>query len=774
MKLNKRGIILSRRIVLFLLIFLLGVTVIGRTIKVGIYENKPLVFVENGVAKGVYIDILQEIARKENWELSFVRGNWIECLDKLRNGDIDILVAIAHTPEREAIYDFNKEAVFTNWGQIYCRKGFSPESVIDLEGKMIAGVSGDIYYQHFYELLKNFNISADLVTVEEYHEVLSLLDLGEVDAGVISRLYAQLNASNYRVKETGIIFSPVVLKFAFTKHKHRDLIITIDKYLKEFKEDPESVYYESLDRWLNIDVVESTFVIPQWLVVALIVSSIFITIFAGTAFLLQKRVDLKTRELRERNMELEELSKKLKKSEEKFRQLIQSMDDVVFVLDVNKRFVEFYGEWFEKYGLDPEKLVGKKPSAVLDKINGESIEKAAEVASESGSATVEWIVKRDDDNKDNKKDEGSEIYLGVSLSALRNGNGKVVGIVGVARDITEKVKNNEKMRYLSFHDVLTGLYNRAFFEEELKRLDSHRQLPISLIMIDINCLKLTNDIFGHLEGDRVIKEVAQALRSSCRKEDIIARWGGDEFVILLPKTPFEEAKEVGERIRRTCRIKIVDDIELNVSQGIATKEKFSQDMMDVLREAEMRMYEEKVALDVQIKKALLRYFREKIAQGQGAVSSVECLEKMKEIAERFGYAVGLDNAEMNKLLLLVEYHDIGIVALKNHSEKGLNYEKHPEVGYKIALNFPEIAPIAEYILYHHERWDGQGYPKKLRGNEIPLLSRLVSILDFYAKEKCKDGDPKQSDERIILELGKRAGSEFDPDLVKLFTKLLLL
>jgi HD-GYP domain-containing protein (c-di-GMP phosphodiesterase class II) len=147
---------------------------------------------------------------------------------------------------------------------------------------------------------------------------------------------------------------------------------------------------------------------------------------------------------------------------------------------------------------------------------------------------------------------------------------------------------------------------------------------------------------------------------------------------------------------------------------------------------------------------------------------------MKEIAERFGYAVGLDNAEMNKLLLLVEYHDIGIVALKNHSEKGLNYEKHPEVGYKIALNFPEIAPIAEYILYHHERWDGQGYPKKLRGNEIPLLSRLVSILDFYAKEKCKDGEPKQSDERIILELGKRAGSEFDPDLVKLFTKLLLL
>lgn len=206
---------------------------------------------------------------------------------------------------------------------------------------------------------------------------------------------------------------------------------------------------------------------------------------------------------------------------------------------------------------------------------------------------------------------------------------------------------------------------------------------------------------------------------------------------------------MGERIKWTCKVKIVDDIELTVSLGVATKEKLSQDIIDVLREAEMRMYEEKVILDVQIKKALLGYFREKISHG--AVSSAECLKKMKEIAENFGYAARLDNAEMHKLLLLVEYHDIGIVALKSHSEKGLNYEKHPEIGYKIALNFPEIAPIAEYILYHHERWDGLGYPKGLRGSEIPLLSRMISILDFYANEKCKGGEPKQSDEQIILE-----------------------
>ena len=153
----------------------------------------------------------------------------------------------------------------------------------------------------------------------------------------------------------------------------------------------------------------------------------------------------------------------------------------------------------------------------------------------------------------------------------------------------------EKYRYLSFHDGLTGLYNRVYLEKEMQRLDTERQLPGGIIMVDLNGLKKINDTFGHLVGDEMLKQTAEILRSSCRGEDIISRWGGDEFVIFLPQTTEEEAKAICHRIDDNCKVSYVKNIPLSLATGYAIKNNTKKDLEEILKEAEENMYRAKFA-----------------------------------------------------------------------------------------------------------------------------------------------------------------------------------
>ena len=163
-------------------------------------------------------------------------------------------------------------------------------------------------------------------------------------------------------------------------------------------------------------------------------------------------------------------------------------------------------------------------------------------------------------------------------------------VVMVARNITERRQAEERLRYLSFHDMMTGLYNRSFFEEELSRLDVKRQLPLSIIIGDIDGLKLVNDTLGHQEGDSLIVAAAEIMKASCRTEDLVCRWGGDEFAILLPRTDNGDAKKICDRISKACAKTGVDQLPISISLGVATKSGQDQEIEDVLRSAEDMMY----------------------------------------------------------------------------------------------------------------------------------------------------------------------------------------
>lgn len=212
--------------------------------------------------------------------------------------------------------------------------------------------------------------------------------------------------------------------------------------------------------------------------------------------------------------------------------------------------------------------------AVFDCLRGASSRFSVQYRLKSADGQWKWIL-----------DRGAVIAY--------KGN-KPTLIAGFTIDISNQKAVELELKTKSYIDPVTGLYNRAYFEKQLRKLDQESNLPLSVIIGDLNGLKWTNDVYGHQIGDNLITEMAEVLRSTCRKTDVITRWGGDEFIILMPNTTHKEAQVVCNRIRENC----LDAYEggpvpLSIALGTATKTTMSDDLREILRIADKRMYDQK-------------------------------------------------------------------------------------------------------------------------------------------------------------------------------------
>lgn len=378
------------------------------------------------------------------------------------------------------------------------------------------------------------------------------------------------------------------------------------------------------------------------------------------------------------------------------------------------------------------------------------------------------------------KRKSGEERLGLFSAERIDVDGEIC-LLNILNDITERKQAEAQIKYLSFYDKLTGLYNRAFFEEELKRLDTERQLPLSLFMGDVNGLKMVNDAFGHQEGDKLLITVAELLKKSCRKEDIVARWGGDEFIILLPLCSSKMANKIFKRIKESCQNINDLPIQTSISLGWSIKNHPAQDIRGIIKEAEDKMYRNKL-LESRSARSTFLVSLEQTLWTRSHETKEHC-QRMQEIAQKIGQAIDLPDSELDNLKLLAALHDIGKIAIPNSildkpgklsPDEWETIKKHPEIGYRIALSSPDMAPIAEAILYHHERWDGTGYPLRLKGVHIPLISRIIAIADTY--DVMINGRPYQgavSKETVCAEIERCAGTQFDPYLAGKAAKLFL-
>ena len=377
-----------------------------------------------------------------------------------------------------------------------------------------------------------------------------------------------------------------------------------------------------------------------------------------------------------------------------------------------------------------------------------------------------------------KKKDGTTIWVEISSRVIYYKK-KPVYYEGIVRNITGRKKAEEKIIYLSFYDNLTGLYNRAYFEEEIKRLDTQRQLPLSFIIGDINRLKLVNDAFGHIQGDKLIVKVAEVLKAFCRQEDAIARWGGDEFTILLPQTKKEDAGEIINRIKNVCIVTSKHEIPMSISLGTATKEKVKQDIKDVIKKAEDNMYRHKLierkSIYSSITSSLERTLYEK------SLETREHAERLKKLSQEIGQAIHLPDNKIDELSLLSTLHDIGKIAVpeeilangrKLTKKEWVLIKKHPVIGYNICESNPQLVHIAEGVLGHHEWWNGDGYPQGLRGDNIPVTSRIISIVDAYdVMISGRTYKKAVTEKEAIKELKRCSGTQFDPKLVDIFISI---
>ncbi|MCL5985739.1 MAG: diguanylate cyclase [Actinobacteria bacterium] len=384
-----------------------------------------------------------------------------------------------------------------------------------------------------------------------------------------------------------------------------------------------------------------------------------------------------------------------------------------------------------------------------------------------------------------KKKDGSEVWVEIHSHVVKNENGEPIYYQGITRDITERKKNEEELKYQATHDKLTSIYNRFFFEEQMKLISKERNLNVGILVIDVDGLKYINDTLGHHRGDSLLIELTSLLTSTFRPADIIARIGGDEFAIIIRQIDTKTIKELADRLKNKITEHNISlkkhQNPISISIGYAVKDIDTKTLEQTFKQADEMLFREKIPKRDDVRISVLNVLKATMLEKDH--NTEEHMARLKEIAVALGRATRLDEHEMKKLTLTTELHDIGKVIIPEHilNKKGVltqkEYEivkKHTEAGYRIAKATPEISDIANYILHSHERWDGQGYPKGLGGDEIPLISRMVFIIDSY--DAMTDNRPysvAMPMKAAIEELKKNAGTQFDPYLVKIFINKIL-
>jgi len=465
---------------------------------------------------------------------------------------------------------------------------------------------------------------------------------------------------------------------------------------------------------------------------------------------------------------LEESQRERRKSEELFREMADHSPVAIFIYQDgrirygNKRFRGNTGYTDEELSrVDPldltfpadRKSVVENVRMMLEGKSGRAYEHR--MITKNGQ--VRWII---------------QTAAGIRLDERR-------AILGSFIDITERKEMEEELKYLSIHDPLTGLYNRFHFEREMRRVEEEACRPVSIVVCDVDGLKLVNETLGHERGDALLKAAGDLVAGSFRDRGVVARIGGDEFAVLLPGWPAEQTDEACHRLRESVTAYNAGrpGLSLTLSVGVATGD--GEAVTSLLRAADNNMQREKLFSSQSTRSAIVQILM-KALEARDFITEGHA-ERLQDLTAALARAVGLPEHEITALRLLAQFHDLGKVGIPDRilfkpgrltPEETVQMQEHSRIGHRIARAAPELATIADWILKHHERWDGAGYPLGIAGEDIPVPCRILAIADAFDAMTSDRPYRKAMDRpRALAELERWAGRQFDPGLVPVFVRL---
>lgn len=473
---------------------------------------------------------------------------------------------------------------------------------------------------------------------------------------------------------------------------------------------------------------------------------------------------------------LDDAYKDIKKMDERFRTIMEATNDGYLDFYVETKEVYISSEWKNLIGYKGED--GKELfKDYISRIHPDCISKIEKCFCMVYSGKSDYFI----EEYKVVKDCGDIIWvLQRGKVSERDNNGFPIRIISTLEDITERKKYEDKILFLSYSDKLTGLRNRAFMEMELEKLDRQKNSVYSIIMVDINGLKMINDSLGHKAGDELLRTISNILKEACESNDIISRWGGGEFVILSQNKDRDFIVNLVENIKQACGNIEGFQTKISVAIGYAESDEENLDTESVMNLAEKRMYRNKL-MDKRscrgaVISSLLKTLHEKHTETEHHTM------RIRYLSSKLGKRISLSKDKLDELELLSLLHDIGKIGIpeqilmkpsKLNDDEWRVMKTHCDIGYRIAKSTSELSHIAREILCHHERYDGNGYPNGLRGEDIPLLSRIISIVDSYDVMTHKRVYKEASSvDYAIEELKRCSGGQFDPYLTEKFIELL--
>ncbi|WP_051321260.1 sensor domain-containing diguanylate cyclase [Chrysiogenes arsenatis] len=303
--------------------------------------------------------------------------------------------------------------------------------------------------------------------------------------------------------------------------------------------------------------------------------------------------------LQEENMKLHALTEALRESEERFRLIAENVNDVIWTLDPSMTFFTYISPSIAHLlGVKADDALHKPMDELMTEESARQLRTTLSAMTErclhnpAGAGLISNAVEIEQ-----RCQSGIIIHVEVVLSAIIDSGGVLKEFVGISRDISERKKAEEVLRYQSSHDALTGLYNRAYFDLSLEKFTTDGEFPLGIIAADLDGLKRVNDTYGHDAGDQLIRGAAEVLRRTFRGNDIVARMGGDEFAVLLPHSDLNAARRSLQRIQQEIveyNREEQNRIPVSMSLGCATAQN-AEEVATALKEADTLMYADKLS-----------------------------------------------------------------------------------------------------------------------------------------------------------------------------------